>query len=55
MGRDPAHFHAWQVRRGVSIRAPAWGATRTITGIPGIDGVSIRAPAWGATGALADN
>ena len=33
----------------VSIRAPAWGATKVGTGGQGGSGVSIRAPAWGAT------
>ena len=33
----------------VSIRAPAWGATRAGHRRPGRDEVSIRAPAWGAT------
>ena len=35
---------------GVSIRAPAWGATVCQMGMSGENGVSIRAPAWGATG-----
>src|SRR5579883_3098776 len=33
----------------VSIHAPAWGATATITDSFQIYGVSIHAPAWGAT------
>ena len=34
----------------VSIRAPAWGATRLPrTEVHGVETVSIRAPAWGAT------
>ena len=37
---------------GVSIRAPAWGATRTGRPPQPPLEVSIRAPAWGATGRL---
>ena len=33
----------------VSIRAPAWGATRTARAVGQTPIVSIRAPAWGAT------
>ena len=33
----------------VSIRAPAWGATKAARGKDGVTDVSIRAPAWGAT------
>ena len=35
---------------GVSIHAPAWGATRERGGETGDECVSIHAPAWGATG-----
>ena len=35
---------------GVSIHAPAWGATQPVAEtVRGQDGVSIHAPAWGAT------
>ena len=34
---------------GVSIRAPAWGATALVEEIAHPRKVSIRAPAWGAT------
>ena len=44
------HDNVWWVSGGrVSIRAPAWGATRQITHKHGAKHVSIRAPAWGAT------
>ena len=34
---------------GVSIHAPAWGATKSSFGCRGSSAVSIHAPAWGAT------
>ena len=34
---------------GVSIHAPAWGATSCIIALQGDNKVSIHAPAWGAT------
>ncbi len=40
---------AYTFPKPVSIRAPAWGATKVGTGGQGGSGVSIRAPAWGAT------
>ena len=36
----------------VSIRAPAWGATKLAPVASRADGVSIRAPAWGATSTM---
>ncbi len=36
-------------QEGVSIHAPAWGATANFYGVPGGESVSIHAPAWGAT------
>ena len=43
----PGHVHAGEA---VSIRAPAWGATKSnISRRAKAEGVSIRAPAWGAT------
>ena len=35
--------------KGVSIHAPAWGATELVTDLILLDRVSIHAPAWGAT------
>ena len=34
---------------GVSIHAPAWGATHWLRSVPPSNAVSIHAPAWGAT------
>ncbi len=34
---------------GVSIHAPAWGATLFVSGVSVSIAVSIHAPAWGAT------
>ncbi len=48
MGSD-ALRGSWQPGCGVSIRAPAWGATTTMTSRTNHPAVSIRAPAWGAT------
>ena len=47
------HAHALaRVPQGVSIRAPAWGATLGNATLLRIGEVSIRAPAWGATQAM---
>ena len=34
---------------GISIHAPAWGATAGIDELMFVDEISIHAPAWGAT------
>ena len=48
MGRD-SPLGVSEVQDGVSIHAPAWGATRTDADGPRAVEVSIHAPAWGAT------
>ena len=52
MGSDCQHFLIAQ-RLAVSIRAPAWGATRQLVHHLRFVAVSIRAPAWGATHCVA--
>jgi len=51
MGRDNLHGVGFS-RIGVSIHAPAWGATDDGNWIRKVEEVSIHAPAWGATEAL---
>ncbi len=48
VGRDGgvAMCHGYKI---VSIHAPVWGATGTVSGCPRLCGVSIHAPVWGAT------
>ena len=48
MGSDAA-LEPRRDGEGVSIHAPAWGATRPPSSEAGRRGVSIHAPAWGAT------
>ena len=48
MGSDAVDYGADELTI-VSIRAPAWGATLTISFNRNFGYVSIRAPAWGAT------
>ena len=38
-----------ELRRAVSIHAPAWGATMALYVLVMSEQVSIHAPAWGAT------
>ena len=49
MGSDHQGFSRTHLAVEVSIRAPAWGATRCERVARRVCGVSIRAPAWGAT------
>jgi len=48
VGRDAAHIKGYY-QVGVSIHAPAWGATPHIPSRRRKQDVSIHAPAWGAT------
>jgi len=49
VGRDGRSYLLLIVNRGVSIHAPAWGATLRRLQILSAGSVSIHAPAWGAT------
>ncbi len=50
MGRDDGASIGDNADIGVSIHAPAWGATLTNSPKKTKEEVSIHAPAWGATG-----
>ena len=52
VGCDPKTWYACNPSLGISIHAPAWGATISFRFAAFDIFISIHAPAWGATGAM---